>query len=209
MQNFQKPGNVVTLTAPTGGVSSSGTPVLIGSLLVIPMATVAQTLPFEAMVTGVVAITKVGSQAWAEGQPVFWDDTAKNFTTVRAGNTRAGVAVVATGAGAGETVGVVRLNAIGGPKYFVSTEQTGTGGAQNLRAGHRHLRRAVRAREGRRGAGVTALGPAVFLRLEDLPENPRTKTSRPILTIRGVVLSRDRARPDGMGGIVLALRRSS
>jgi len=106
---FVQPGHVVTFTAPTGGVVS-GTPVLIGNHVVIPQTTVAQTLPFDGMITGVHRVTKAASQAWAEGAAVYWDNTAKNFTTTAAvGNYRAGIAVVATGAGAGETAGVVRL----------------------------------------------------------------------------------------------------
>jgi predicted RecA/RadA family phage recombinase len=134
MNNFQKPGNIVTLTAPTGGVVS-GTPYLIGKLLVIATNTIAQTLPFEAALTGVFSVTKTGTQAWSEGQNVFWDDTAKNFTTVSAGNTRAGTALVATGAGAGETTGIVRLEPLAAPRFFLSTEQTGTGASQNVAHG--------------------------------------------------------------------------
>jgi predicted RecA/RadA family phage recombinase len=111
---FIQPGRIVTFTAPTGGVVS-GTPVLIGNLLVIPQATVAQTLPFEGMIEGVHSVTKAASQAWAEGVLVYWDNTAKNFTTTTTSNYRAGVACVAVGSGAGETVGIVRLNGVGVP----------------------------------------------------------------------------------------------
>lgn len=54
-------------------------------------------------------------------------------------------------------------------------------------------------------AGVGVLGPAVFLRLADLPTNP--EDDEPALTIRSVVYRVTERRPDGMGGIVLALRR--
>ena len=56
-------------------------------------------------------------------------------------------------------------------------------------------------------AGVEALGPAVFLRLEDIPSDP--ELDDPTLTINGtdyVVIERV---PDGIGGIVLALRTAS
>jgi hypothetical protein len=54
-------------------------------------------------------------------------------------------------------------------------------------------------------AGVETLGPAVFLRLEDLPADP--EEDEPALTIRGVVYRVVERLPDGgMGGIVLALR---
>jgi hypothetical protein len=53
-------------------------------------------------------------------------------------------------------------------------------------------------------AGVEALGPAVFLRLEDLPGDP--EHDEPTLTIGGLDYRVTERRPDGMGGIVLALR---
>lgn len=54
-------------------------------------------------------------------------------------------------------------------------------------------------------AGVETLGPAVFLRLEDLPTDP--ENDEPTLIIGGVSYRVTERRPDGMGGIVLALRR--
>lgn len=53
-------------------------------------------------------------------------------------------------------------------------------------------------------AGVETLGPAVFIRLEDLPADP--EEDEPTLTIRGKTYRVTERRPDGMGGIVLALR---
>lgn len=54
-------------------------------------------------------------------------------------------------------------------------------------------------------AGVETLGPAVFFRLADLPEDP--ELDEPTLTIRDVDYRVIERRPDGMGGIVLALRK--
>lgn len=54
-------------------------------------------------------------------------------------------------------------------------------------------------------AGVETLGPAVFFRFEDLPADP--EDDEPTLTIRGVEYGVTERRPDGIGGIVLALRR--
>lgn len=56
-------------------------------------------------------------------------------------------------------------------------------------------------------AGVESVGPAVFLRLEDLPTDP--ETDEPTLTIRGIDYRVVERRPDGLGGIVLALRIKS
>jgi predicted RecA/RadA family phage recombinase len=105
-------GDVVTLTAPSGGVVA-GTCYLIGRLLVIAQSTVAQTLPFDGYVRGIVSVLKVGSQAWTEGANVYWDDSGKNFTTTATSNQYAGVALVAVGSGAGETTGVILFNGIG------------------------------------------------------------------------------------------------
>lgn len=111
--SFNQPGEVLEFTAPTGGVTK-GVGVLIGNLLVIPNDTVAQTLPFRGWTTGVHTVAKAGTQAWVEGAIVYFDNTAKVFTTVSTANFRAGVAVPPTvGAGAGETIGTVRLNGIG------------------------------------------------------------------------------------------------
>lgn len=108
-RNFVQPGNVVTLTAPTGGVVA-GTVYLIGTLLVVAQNTVAQTLPFEGMVIGVFTLPKATGQAWTEGAKVYWDNTAKNFTTTSTSNTLAGVAVAA--AASGDTTGSVRLDGV-------------------------------------------------------------------------------------------------
>lgn len=54
-------------------------------------------------------------------------------------------------------------------------------------------------------AGVEAVGPAIFFRVEDLPSDP--EEDDPVLTIRGVDYRVVERRPDGIGGIVLPLRR--
>lgn len=56
-------------------------------------------------------------------------------------------------------------------------------------------------------AGVETLGPAVFLRLEDLPVNP--EDDEPTLLLGAVEYRVIERRPDGIGGIVLALRATT
>lgn len=111
MKNYINKGERMTFTAPTDGVTS-GVPVLIGALLVVPIATVAQTMKFAGQTVGVISYTKPGSQAWTEGAKIYWDNTAKNFTTTVGSNTLVGVAAEAVGAGAGETLGKVRLDGV-------------------------------------------------------------------------------------------------
>ena len=100
---------MLTLTAPSGGVTT-GTVYLIGSLAVVALYSAAQTLPFSALVTGVIEYAKVSAQAWAEGEKVYWDNTAKNFTTTSAGNTLVGVAVAV--AANPTATGLLRLDGV-------------------------------------------------------------------------------------------------
>lgn len=108
-RNFIQPGDVLTLTAPSGGVVA-GTAYLIGTLLVVAQNTVAETLPFEGKTTGVFEYAKVSAQAWTEGAKVYWDNTAKNFTTTASGNSLAGVAVAV--AANPSATGLVRLDGV-------------------------------------------------------------------------------------------------
>jgi predicted RecA/RadA family phage recombinase len=109
---YVQQGDVITLTAPSGGVVA-GTAVLIANLLVIPQETVAQTLPFSGYVTGIHTMVKATGTAWLEGQILYWDDTAKKVTTVSTSNYRIGCAAVA--AASGDTSGTVRLNGVSVP----------------------------------------------------------------------------------------------
>jgi predicted RecA/RadA family phage recombinase len=91
MKTYIQPGEVLTFTAPAGGVVS-GVGVKIGDILVIATVTAAATEQFTGIRVGVVEHAKLSAQAWTEGQQVNWDDTNKRFTTVTTGNFRAGVA---------------------------------------------------------------------------------------------------------------------
>ncbi len=112
--NYLRPGRVCTFTAPTGGVTA-GVPVLIGSLLVVPETTVAAGLPFEGAAEGIWLLPKADAQAWAEGAIIYWDNVAKNCTTVSTSNYRVGVAAAAVASTAGLVTGYVRLNGVGVP----------------------------------------------------------------------------------------------
>lgn len=106
-KTFIQEGCTLTFTAPTGGVTA-GTPVLIGNVLAVPAATVAQTLPFEGCTEGVHSLVKATGTAWTEGCLLYWDDSAKKITTVSTSNYRIGFAVVA--AASGDTTGKVKLS---------------------------------------------------------------------------------------------------
>jgi predicted RecA/RadA family phage recombinase len=106
---FKQPGDVITLTAPTGGVVS-GQAYLIGGLFVVAMSTAAVGVAFEAAVTGVFALPKTASQAWAEGQRVYWDVANSRLDSDDTLGPCVGVATVVVGSGSTETTGTVKLN---------------------------------------------------------------------------------------------------
>lgn len=54
--------------------------------------------------------------------------------------------------------------------------------------------------------GVSSCGPAVFLRLADLPSDP--SSDEPTLTIAGVGYRVREAKPDGLGGVFLLLHQA-
>lgn len=105
-QNFVQAGEVIEVTAPSGGYTS-GKGVLVGSIVGVALNTAAQNATCEVALCGVWTVDKAGSQAWSQGDKIYWDDTAKNFTTTSSGNTFAGYAFVA--AQSADTTGQVKL----------------------------------------------------------------------------------------------------
>jgi hypothetical protein len=61
-------------------------------------------------------------------------------------------------------------------------------------------------RENAGEAGVSTSEPAVFLRLEDLPSDPRTDS--PTVTINGTAYAVREVEPDGDGGVRLFLQEA-
>ncbi len=139
METYSQGGQAMTFTAPTGGVVS-GTAYKIGSVIVIATETVAETLPFVGIVIGCVDVTKVNDEAWTEGLKVYWDDSAKKFTSVLTGNTLCGVAIppivpltvgLATNGGAALTIAgmvltVVTYSSLSGKTVTVTINGTPT-----------------------------------------------------------------------------------
>jgi predicted RecA/RadA family phage recombinase len=109
MRNYIQPGHVLTLLAPYDVASGDG--LLVGSIFGVASGDALSGAEVEMQLTGVVDLAKTASQAWTAGAKVYWDNTAKRATNVASGNTLIGVAVLAVGSGAEETVGRVRLNA--------------------------------------------------------------------------------------------------
>jgi predicted RecA/RadA family phage recombinase len=75
--------NRVTLTATA--VTTSGQPVLIGSLFGIAENAAVIGEPLVLVLNGIFDLTKTASQAWTVGQLIYWDAATSRVTsTVRA-----------------------------------------------------------------------------------------------------------------------------
>ena len=108
MKNYVQPGNIITLTAPYAVASGEG--LLVGAILGVASGTAALGEAVETAVEGVYDLKKVASQAWAAGDKIYWDNTAKNTTKTLTSNTLIGVATEAVAGGATDLIGRVRLN---------------------------------------------------------------------------------------------------
>jgi predicted RecA/RadA family phage recombinase len=112
MKNFIQRGDVITITAPTGGVAS-GQGVLVGNLFGVSATTVAEGESAEIATVGVYELPKLVSAVIAAGVRVAWDDTAKQVVLPDTGMVPVGIATLAAGNG----VATVRVRLDG-----VSTE---------------------------------------------------------------------------------------
>ncbi|TWD54538.1 putative RecA/RadA family phage recombinase [Agrobacterium vitis] len=109
MKNYRQEGTVVPMTVPVGGVVS-GVPVVVGDVVVIPMATVAydasRVQKFQALLGGAVDLAKATGTAIAEGAAVYWDATNKVATTTVGSNKKIGAAIDGGATAAATTVPV-------------------------------------------------------------------------------------------------------
>ncbi len=106
MKNFVQPGQVITLVAPYDVASGGG--LKVGIFVGIATYAAKAGEKVEVKLDGVFDADKTSAQAWTAGDAVYWDNTAKVFTTVASANTKVGGAVL--DAANPSTVGRVRLN---------------------------------------------------------------------------------------------------
>lgn len=92
MKSFIQKGDVLTFVAPYA--VASGAPFKVGGLVAVAVNAAALGGAVEGKTEGVFALPKVSAQAWAVGDKIYWDDTAKLMTNV-SGGTLCGAATVA------------------------------------------------------------------------------------------------------------------
>jgi predicted RecA/RadA family phage recombinase len=90
MKNFVEAGDTVTFIAPTGG-AVSGTPLVIGSLVVIPAWSAAEGFECEGVTCGVYALPKKSTDTPDQFAKAYWDETNGEVTTTDTDNTLIGV----------------------------------------------------------------------------------------------------------------------
>jgi predicted RecA/RadA family phage recombinase len=109
MKNYINSGKTLTVTAPTGGISS-GDGVLIGNLFGVAAFDAAETENVEIQTTGVMVLPKQPTDVVAVGDLLYWDATNNRLTKTTTSNKIIGVAVAPAGNGAATVV--IRLNGI-------------------------------------------------------------------------------------------------
>jgi predicted RecA/RadA family phage recombinase len=104
-QNYIMSGDVCNVVLAADAVA--GTPFLLGIRLAVPLASGSTGDTVACSMEGVFTVPKATGSAWTQGEQLYWDDTAKNVTTVSTSNTAIGWAFDA--AASGDTTGNVKL----------------------------------------------------------------------------------------------------
>lgn len=128
MKTFVQDGDVMNY-ANAGSAILSGAIVQVGNLVGVAALDIAATTGTGAVYfEGVFSLTKVGSQAWAQGDPIFYDHTNVYCTKTASSDadTLIGHAWETVGSGAGETTGIVKLLEASGTKATAIAALTGT-----------------------------------------------------------------------------------
>lgn len=106
--NYLQPGKDIDISAPTGGVTT-GVGALIGRLFGLAQSTASAAVASVLGTQGAWNMAKTSAQAWAVGDPVYWDNTNRRAdNAVAAGFRRIGVAIEA--ASNPSSTGKVRLD---------------------------------------------------------------------------------------------------
>ena len=108
MKNYVSPGSNLTIPAPAD--VESGDVVIAGDLIGVAQFDAAEGDDVVIVTEGQFELPKVGAQAWTLGAKVYWDADNSRCTTAASGNTLIGAATLAVGSGAGELIGLVKIN---------------------------------------------------------------------------------------------------
>lgn len=90
MKNYVQDGDTLDLLAPYDVLSGAG--FKVGSIIAIAVADALSGAAVQGVTEGVYDVKKTSAQAWTVGAKIYWDDTAKEFTSVSTSNTLVGAA---------------------------------------------------------------------------------------------------------------------
>jgi predicted RecA/RadA family phage recombinase len=90
MKNFISTGDIIEVVAPYDVASGCGC--LVGSIFGIVVTDALSGAPVNIKRSGVFDHAKTSAQAWTQGVALYWDNSAKVFTTASSGNTLVGAA---------------------------------------------------------------------------------------------------------------------
>lgn len=93
MKNFIQKGDTVTVAAPYDLAAGQGA--LVGALFGVAQNAALTGTECELIRKGVFSLKKTSAQAWAPGAKLYWDNAAREVTTVANANTLIGVATAA------------------------------------------------------------------------------------------------------------------
>lgn len=80
MINYVKHGDEMPYTNSGSGITS-GSVVKIGDIIGVAQTDILQNSTGTVVIAGVFELAKTTSQAWTQGQRLYWDPTASKFTT--------------------------------------------------------------------------------------------------------------------------------
>ena len=99
MKTFIQNGDVITVTAPTSGTTSSDG-IIVGSLFGIATCDALEGESVEIATAGVFDLSKDAATVISQGDRVAWDDTAREIALPGVGLYPVGIATLAAGDGA-------------------------------------------------------------------------------------------------------------
>ena len=108
MKNLIQRAKMLTVAAPSGGVSS-GDPVLIGAIFGIAASDAAEGAELEIATAGVFVLPKATGETWSVGDNLYWDSIKKNLTKSSTIAHNALVAMAAATAGSKDTSGTAKI----------------------------------------------------------------------------------------------------
>lgn len=117
MKNYIQPGDIIEVVTPSGGYTS-GVLYFQGALFGVAALTSLVSEYNQLKTQGVFELTKVGSQAWAIGDPIHWDAANSRASKDATVGPRVGQAANVVENGAGDTLGYVKLDGTRGTGIY-------------------------------------------------------------------------------------------